>query len=93
MWPEFLAFQLTAIAATFIYTWVFNGTGGSLLIVSLLHAAGNASSGLLIGVFDELTYGGWAATIIDGGALNVLVFIAIATALVILTRGRLFYQD
>jgi membrane protease YdiL (CAAX protease family) len=87
--PGFLAFELTAIAATFIYTWVFNGSGGSLLIVILLHAAGNAASGLLTGVFADLPYGGWAATIIDGGVLNVIVFSSIAVILVVLTRGRL----
>lgn len=89
---EFVMFELTAIAATFIYTWIFNGSGGSLLIVILLHAAGNAASGLLTPVFDELPYGGWAATIIDGGALNVIVFTAIALLLVVLTGGRLAYK-
>jgi membrane protease YdiL (CAAX protease family) len=86
---EFVMFQLTAIAATFIYTWVFNGSGGSLLIVILLHAAGNAASGLLTGVFADVPYGGWAATIIDGGALNVIVFATIAVLLITLTGGRL----
>lgn len=89
----FVAFWLTAVAATFIYTWVFNGSGGSLLIVILLHAAGNAASGALTPIFDALPYGGWAATIIDGGALNVAVFVAIAVGLVLLTRGRLAYAN
>lgn len=84
--------MLTAIAASFIYTWVFNGTGGSLFIVILLYAAGNAASGLLTGVFGDLPYGGWAATIIDGGALNVIVFTSIAVLLIVLTRGRLSYR-
>jgi hypothetical protein len=30
------------VALAIIFTWVFNNTGGSLLIVTLLHAAGNA---------------------------------------------------
>lgn len=89
---EFVAFQLTAIAGAFIYTWVFNGTGGSLLIVILLHAAGNASSSLLGGIFDDLPYGGWAATVIDGGALNVAIFATVAILLVVLTDGRLAYE-
>ena len=69
-----------------------NGTGGSLLIVILLHAAGNASSSLLGGLFDELPYGGWAATVIDGGALGAIVFSIIAVLLVVLTEGRLSYR-
>ncbi|WP_157972762.1 CPBP family intramembrane glutamic endopeptidase [Haloprofundus halophilus] len=89
----FVAFVLTAIAGSFIYTWVFNGTGGSLLIVILLHAAGNAASGLLTPIFGGLGYGGWAATIIDGGALNVIVFAIVAVVLIILTKGRLAYNS
>ena len=89
----FAVFWLTAIAASFIYTWIFNGTGGSLLIVILLHAAGNAASGFLTPIFDVLPYGGWAATIIDGGALNVIVFALIAVGLIVLTGGRLSYSD
>jgi membrane protease YdiL (CAAX protease family) len=90
--PELVAFELTAIAASFIYTWVFNGTGGSLLVVVLLHAAGNAASGLLNRVFGGLAYGGWAAAVIEGGALNVVVFVALAVTLVVLTGGRLSYD-
>lgn len=89
----FVAFVLTAIAASFIYTWVFNGTGGSLLIVVLLHAAGNAASGFLTQVFGGLAYGGWVAAVIDGGALNVVVFAAVAVALIVLTGGRLAYDS
>ncbi|USZ71404.1 CPBP family intramembrane glutamic endopeptidase [Natronosalvus halobius] len=89
---EFGAFMVTAIGASFIYTWVFNGSGGSLLIVILLHAAGNASSSLLGGLFDELPYGGWAAIVIDGGALGAIVFSIIAALLVVLTGGRLSYR-
>ena len=89
----FVAFVLTAIAASFIYTWVFNGTGGSLLVVVLLHAAGNAASGFLTQVFGGLSYGGWAAAIIDGGALNVAIFVTVAVALVVLTGGRLSYES
>lgn len=43
------------------------------------------------GIFDELPYSGWAATVIDGGALGLIVFSTIAVLLVVLSRGRLFY--
>jgi CAAX protease family protein len=37
----FPAWVLLTVAASVIYTWMYNGTGGSLLIVVLYHAASN----------------------------------------------------
>ncbi len=42
------AFVVTVIATSVIYTWMYNGTGGSLLIVVLYHAASNLPLSLLI---------------------------------------------
>lgn len=48
--PKFLApgndssfplFMLDTVAKAIMYTWVYNSTGGSLLMVTLFHAAGN----------------------------------------------------
>ena len=36
------------LAVAFVYTWVFNNTGGSILLAALLHAAINMSSGLVL---------------------------------------------
>ena len=44
-------FMLTAVFATFIYTWVYNHTGGSILLAILLHASSNAASGWLSTLF------------------------------------------
>jgi membrane protease YdiL (CAAX protease family) len=35
-------FVLALMAATIIYTWVFNKTKGSLVVVTLLHASNDA---------------------------------------------------
>jgi membrane protease YdiL (CAAX protease family) len=43
-----LAKFLLIIPITFIYTWVYNHTRGSLLLVILLHAIGNFSVGLVL---------------------------------------------
>jgi membrane protease YdiL (CAAX protease family) len=40
----FWLFLLDIMAMAIVYTWVFNGTGGSLLMVTLLHASFNTSS-------------------------------------------------
>jgi uncharacterized protein len=37
----FLPFAIGAVIMSIFYTWMYNGTGGSLLIVVLLHAATN----------------------------------------------------
>jgi membrane protease YdiL (CAAX protease family) len=42
------AFVLAVIAASVIYTWMYNSTGGSLLIIVLYHAASNLPITLLI---------------------------------------------
>jgi membrane protease YdiL (CAAX protease family) len=42
------AFVVTVIAASVIITWMYNSTGGSLLIVVLYHAAANLPLSLLI---------------------------------------------
>lgn len=38
---EFLPFLLTLIAVRFLFGWVFNGSGGSVLLLILFHASGN----------------------------------------------------
>ena len=37
----FLPFALSCVIMSIFYTWMYNGTGGSLLIVVLLHATTN----------------------------------------------------
>ena len=76
------------VAAAFIYTWVYNRTGGSILLAALLHGAINGSSGLVTGLLPGFN-----------DALNVplygadaLAFTIAAVVLVVATRGRLGYR-
>ena len=76
----------TALIAmvTIIWTWVYNNTGGSILLAVLLHSSFNASGSLI----DKLipAYPDAASSF-----LNVL-YVVIPLLLVIATRGRLSYR-
>ena len=88
----FLVFVLTAAAGTFIYTWVFNNTRGSVWIAMVMHAASNAASQLVTALIPEdVVLTGWMRLLADGW-INVIVFGLVAFGLVILTRGTLGYR-
>jgi membrane protease YdiL (CAAX protease family) len=76
-------FVLADIALTFVYTWVFNNTKGSLLIVILVHASNDAF------FINQL----FRAPIVTDSLLPFVVgFGAAAVLLIVLTRGRLDYD-
>lgn len=88
-WDGFLTFVLTAVAGTFIYTWVFNNTRGSVWIAMLMHASSNAASNLVGSLIPEgVELTGWQSAL-NTGWLNVIAFGLVAFLLVIFTRGRL----
>jgi membrane protease YdiL (CAAX protease family) len=73
-------FSSFTIAAVFIYTFIFNKSKGSLLIVTLLHASQNA----------------WANLLSDNALrpfqFTVALMWMIAIAVIFLTKGRLGYR-
>jgi uncharacterized protein len=90
---KFAAFFLTALAMTFIYTWIYNNTKGSILIAALVHAAINATSTTLTTVIPtSASMQGWLQSFVDNGWLNALTLGLVALLLVISTRGTLAYQ-
>lgn len=36
-------FVLASVGYSILYTWIYNGTGGSLLLICMLHAANNTT--------------------------------------------------
>jgi uncharacterized protein len=55
-WPIVLPFVLSVFGATFMLTWVFNGTKGSVLLPMLLHATVNTvGAGLIFPLFSGAT--------------------------------------
>jgi membrane protease YdiL (CAAX protease family) len=77
-------YGLAGIAMTFIYTWLFNHTKGSVLLATLAHASVDA---FFVGQFFD-------APIVSGTSLLPFVtgFVPVALLLVLVTRGRLGYE-
>jgi membrane protease YdiL (CAAX protease family) len=66
---SFLVFLLTLIPARIIFGWIYNGSGGSILLTVLFHASGNAWSEVL----------GQGPAVADAAGLTVmLVFWVVA---------------
>ena len=95
MLPNYADFLFVAIAATFLFTWIFNHTRGSVLFATLTHGFNNAAGGLLgLLIPAQLVVGGWAAPIVNGNwqGVNVISFGVCALLLLLFTRGGLGYQ-
>ena len=92
--PFIVGWIATAVAATVLYTWIFNNTGGSLLIAILVHAGSNASSSLLGALVPEHPIlSPWQAAIYNSrwNLANLIPFAIAAILLIVCTRGRLGY--
>jgi hypothetical protein len=80
-------FALPHLASRVVVGWLYNATGGSVLIVGLFHSAHNATVGQY----------GFARTFISGSneatlLLSSDIVIAGALLIAVLTRGRLSYR-
>jgi membrane protease YdiL (CAAX protease family) len=49
----FLPFALSCVIMSIFYTWMYNGTGGSLLLAVLLHATSNLPLTIVMGPLEE----------------------------------------
>ena len=76
------------LAVAFVYTWVYNNTGGSILLAALLHAAINMSSGLVL----DLIPGMEDAFGVQLYGAVAIACVIVALVLVAATRGRLGYR-
>jgi uncharacterized protein len=92
---SYVGFFIVAIAATFLYTWVFNHTKGSVLIATLTHGCADAAVFVALLIPAHLIVTGWARPFIYGGwqAENIVIFGTCALLLIIFTRGRLGYRS
>jgi len=81
-------FFIQTISLTIFYTWIFNGTNGSLLIILLLHSASNTAFGVLP-MLPESADG----SLRPAWILNILLIIAASLLVLIngsntLTKGK-----
>ncbi len=76
------------VASAFIYTWVYNHTGGSILLAALLHGTINGGTTLVRGLLPGLDH---ALHLPLYGALAI-AFTAAAVVLVVATRGTPGYR-
>ena len=92
--PYYVGFLIVAIASTFIYTWIFNHTKGSVLLATLTHGFSGGANFVFLLIPAHLVVTGWARPFVYGGwqADNIVIFGACALLLLIFTRGRLGYQ-
>jgi uncharacterized protein len=93
--PYYAGFLFTAIAATFLFTWIFNHTKGNVLLATLTHGCGDATTNVLVLLIPaQLVVRGWAAPIANGNwnGVNVITFGVCAILLLAFTRGRLGYN-
>ena len=83
-------FVLVAVAMTFVFTWLFNHTRGSLLLMILLHASIDGTATYIHTLAAEGILSGSAAAAIEQGL--IIGVVALAIVLIATTRGRLGYR-
>jgi membrane protease YdiL (CAAX protease family) len=83
---DVVLFVVWAVSITIIFTWVFNNTKGSVLMVILAHGSINSAAAAVFGLFPAPAVTGGIAQFVIGFGLVALVVMA-------LTRGRLGYRQ
>ena len=80
-----LPFAVGLLALAVVFTWVANRTGGSLLLVILLHSAVNSAPPAVRDLVPGLSDGAFFALLVAG-------YVAVALLVLAATRGRLGYH-
>lgn len=82
---DVIVFVVWAVSITILFTWVFNNTKGSVLLIILAHGSFNSAA--------VVTYILFPAPAVTGGSLNFVIGFGVAALLILaLTRGRPGYQ-
>ncbi len=80
---NFVLYAITGVAVSVFLTWVYNNTGGALLIMMVLHEAQDTTSALSLRI---------APGYLDRTLAYAVVYGAIAVVILLLSRWRLGYR-
>ena len=84
--PSFVTFVLSGMPHTLLWTWIYNNTRGSLLMMILVHSASGAAQSFLLQLIpvvpNEADVAIWINRVLGACALLIIIF----------TRGRLSYK-
>ncbi len=89
---NFLIFSLMVIALTFIFTWFYNHTQGSVLLAGLLHSGIDTPQLTFLPLFIAVGQANSTAGEKSLDLAGLIVFGIIAFLVIIFTRGRLGYK-
>jgi membrane protease YdiL (CAAX protease family) len=83
---NFPVFFLMVLSLAIVFTWLFNHTRGSVFIAILAHASVNTPELTLVPLFLSMDMIAWHRA-------GLIAFGALALLILVLTRGRLGYQE
>jgi membrane protease YdiL (CAAX protease family) len=92
IFTNFSIFFVMVVAITFIFTWIFNHTRGSILIASLIHTAIDAPQLVWVPLFLNVGASNSSAGEMGLNIAYLIGFGVFALLIIIFTRGRLGYQ-
>ena len=79
----FAVYLATVVAQSFVISWLYNASGGSLLVAVVAHSAADVFDGLRFAIIDDP---GWA---LRSDLVQMVAMVVAAVALTFVTKGRL----